>query len=360
MAKRFILGSFLPLFLSGCTLIPPTIVNEINMAQGVGYDLASDNKIKETIVFPIFKKDKSSSTEIKAGIGQSSKEIRALINNETRYPLVSGQLRLALYGKALSRKGINDFVDTLNRDPSIGNLVQLAIVDGDPYDLLMTEKFKTENISIFIQELLDQNMESGQLPRSNLHSFIFQFSQVGQDPYLPLIKKENGSIKINGMAIFKDDRFVTYLSLDDQFIFKGLVDTYKHGIHQFILSNGDKVVLDILHSNAKYKVKMVKGRPVFTISLQMKTRLQEFSSPKKQRVPIDKPKIQKEVAQILEKRSLKLAARFKNLQVDPLGLGAKYKEHDRQFNERTWKSIYPEVQVLVHAKVEIKQTGIVE
>lgn len=360
MAKHSVIWFLLPLFLTGCSLITPTIVNEINMAQGVGYDVASENKIKETIVFPIFKKDKSSTTEIKSSVGQSSKEIRGLLNNETRYPLVSGQLRLALYGKEMSKRGINDFVDTLNRDPSIGNLVQLAIVDGVASDLLSTEKFKTENISLFLQELLDQNMEHGQLPRSNLHSFLFQFSQVGQDPYLPLIKKEKDTIKINGLAIFKDDRFVTALSMDDLFIFKGLVDTYNHGLHQFNLKNGERVVLDILHSKAKYKVKIVKGKPVFTIYLQMNTRLQEFSSPKKQRVPIDKPKIQKEVAKILEKSSLKLVARFKNLQVDPLGLGAKDKEHDRQFNVRAWKSIYPDVQVLVHAKVEIRQTGIVE
>ncbi|WML57108.1 Ger(x)C family spore germination protein [Neobacillus sp. PS2-9] len=360
MDKRSVVGLIIPLFLTGCSLIPPTIVNEINMAQGVGYDVASKNRIKETIVFPIFKKDKSSSTEIKASVGRSSKEIRAILNNETRYPLLSGQLRLALYGKELSKRGINDFVDTLNRDPSIGNLVQLAIVDGDSFDLLSTDKLKTENTSLFIHELLEQNMKSGQLTRSNLHSFLFQFSQIGQDPYLPLIKKEKDTIKINGLAIFKDDRFVTALSMDDLFIFKGLVDTYNHGLHQFILSNGEKVVLDILHSNAKYKVKIVKGRPVFTIYLKMNTRLQEFSSPKKQRVPIDKPKLQKGVEQILEKGSLKIVNRFQDHQVDPLGLGAKYKEHYRKFNEKSWNLIYPQVKVLVHAKVEIKQTGIVE
>ena len=128
----------------------------------------------------------------------------------------------------------------------------------------------------------------------------------------------------------------------------------------FILKNGEKVILDILHSKAKYKVKIVKGKPVFTIHLKMKTRLEEFSSPKKQRVPINKQKIQKQVAQILERDSLKIVTQFKNHQVDPIGLGAKYKEHYRQFNEKTWNSIYPQVKVLVHAKVEIKQTGIVE
>ncbi len=208
--------------------------------------------------------------------------------------------------------------------------------------------------------MLDQNMESGQLPRTDLHTFLFQFSQVGQHPYLPIIKKEKGSIKINGLAILKDDQFVSSLSMDDLFIFKGLVDKYKHGLHQFILNNGEKVVLDILHSKAKYKVKIVKGRPEFTVYLKMRTRLQEFSSPKKQRVPINKQKIQKQIEQILEKNSLKIVSQFKKHQVDTLGLGAKYKEHDHRFNERKWNLLYPQVKVLVHAKVEIQQTGTVE
>jgi spore germination protein len=360
MANRLVLMMLFALVLTGCSLVPAKIVNEVNMIQAVGYDSASDNRIKETVVIPIFKKDKSSTTEIRASIGQSSKEMRAMINTGTRYPLESGQLRLAIYGRTLSKKGINDFVDTLNRDPSIGSLVQIAIVDGKAANLLRLEKYKTENISIYLQEMLDQNMEFGQLPRTNLHTFLFQFSQAGQDPYLPLIKKEKDLIKINGLAIFKNDQFVTSLSMDELFTFKGLVDTYKHGLHQFILKNGEKVVLDILDSKAKYKVKIVKGRPEFTVSLKMKTRLQEFSSPEKQRVPIYKQRIQKEVAQILEKSSTNIITQFKRYQVDPLGLGAKYKEHFRGFNESKWNTLYPHVKVVVKANVEIKQTGTVE
>ncbi len=351
---------FLILLLSGCNFLPTNIVNEIDMSQGVGYDLSKKSNIKGTIVFPIFKKDKTSTTEVRAAIGKSSKEIRTILNNETRYPLVSGQLRVALYGKNLAKKGINDFVDTINRDPSIGSLVQMAIVDGDANQLYKMKKFKNDNVSVHIQELLEQNMKMGILPQTNLQSFLFQFFQIGQDPYLPLIKKEADNIRITGVAIFKDDRYVTSIPMKDFFIFKALVDKNSIGLRQFILANHDKVVLETLKSNAKYKVKIANGRPEFTITLKLKTRLQEFAPSEKKRQAFDKKKYQKQVEQEIEKSALSMVSQFQKHSVDPFGLGAKFKEQFRGFNEKQWNEGYPSVKVYVHADVEILQTGSID
>lgn len=351
---------FLILLLSGCSFLPTNIVNEIDMSQGVGYDLSEKSNIKGTIVFPIFKKDKSSTTEVRAAIGKSSKEIRSILNNETRYPLVSGQLRVALYGKNLAKKGINDFVDTLNRDPSIGSLVQMAIVDGDSNELFKIKKYKNENVSVHIQELLEQNMKMGLLPQTNLQSFLFQFFQIGQDPYLPLIKKEADNIRITGVAIFKDDRYVTSIPMKDFYIFKALIDKNSIGLRQFILANRDKVVLETVNSNAKYKVKIVERKPEFTINLKIKTKLQEFAASEKQRQAFDKKKYQKQVEQEIEKSALSIVSQFQKHGVDPLGLGAKYKEHFRGFNEKQWNVEYPNIKVQVNANVEILQTGSID
>ena len=360
MVRVYTVWLILILFLSGCTFLPTNIVNEIDMSQGVGYDLAGKKDLKGTIVFPIYKKDKTSSTEVRTAIGKSSKEIRTILNNETRYQLVSGQVRVALYGKKLAEKGINDFVDTIQRDPSIGSLVQMAIVDGDTDELFNMKKYKKENISIHIHDLLEHNLEFGLLPRTNLQTFLFQQFQIGQDPYLPLIKKEKDNIKITGMALFKYDQYVTAISMEDLFIFKTLVEKGRNSLHQFILENDDKVVLDTLGSKVKYKVKIVHGRPEFTIHLKMRQRLQEFVPSKKQRMAFDKGKIEKQVEQKLEKNALKLVTQFKKNHVDPLGLGAKYKEHYRGFNEKQWNMFYPNIKVHVKADVDIRQTGIID
>ncbi|MGG0175616.1 GerAB/ArcD/ProY family transporter [Gottfriedia acidiceleris] len=361
MINRSALLLFLILLLSGCTLFPTSyIVNKIDMSQGLGYDLTEKKDIKGTIVYPIFKKDKASSTEVRTAIGKSSKEIRSILNNETQNPLVSGQVRVALYGKKLAKIGINDFVDTLHRDPSIGSLIQLGIVDGDANQLFKSKKYKKENVSIHVNNMLVQNMEFGQLPRTDLHTFLFQLFQIGQDPYLPLIKNENDNIGITGIAFFKNDQYVTSISLKDLFIFKALVESSKNTLHQFILENGDKVVIETLGSNVKYKVKIVHGRPEFIIHLKMRPSLKEFAPSKKQRVAVDKKKIQKQIEQILEKDALNIVTQFKNHQVDPLGLGAKYREHYPGFNEKKWEMYYPHVKVFVKADVEIRQTGTID
>ena len=361
MANRTLIGIWVTIFLlSGCSMIPTNIVNQINMTQGVGYDWAGKKMIKGSITYPIYKKDQPSITEIKISLGETSKEIRSNVNNESRYPLVSGQLRVALFGKSLAKKGITDVVDTLNRDPSIGSIIQMAVVDGDASELLKIEKFKKENVSLFVQEMLDQSMKSDNLPESNLQTYSFQFNQIGKDPYLPLIKQVEDNIKIIGIAIFKDDRYVFPIFMEDAFTFKCLVDKYRQGLQRFTLKNGERAVLDNLHSKAHYQVKIKKGRPEFTINLKMKTRLQEFTSPKKKRVALDKKHIQKEIAEQIEDDSLKLIKKFQKHGVDPFGLGAKYRENDRGFNEKQWKRFYPTAKVHVHVKVNIMQTGVVD
>ncbi|MED1472350.1 Ger(x)C family spore germination protein [Bacillus salipaludis] len=359
MGNRLVLWVILIFLLAGCSFLPTYIVNEINMAQGVGYDLSKKNEIKGTFVFSTFKKDKSY-TEAKTNFGLSSKEIRTKISNETRFPIVSGQMRIQLFGKSLAKKGINDLVDTFNRDPSIGSLVQLGIVDGDPHEMLQMKNFKNENISIYIQEMLNQNMKFGNIPQTDLQTFLFQYFQKGQDPYLPLIKKDDDNIKIIGMAFLKDDRYIFPLFWKDLFIFKCLVDKYRHGIHQFILKNGDRVLLDNLASKAKYKVITRNGKPEFTINLKLKTRLQEFSSPRKEWVKINKKEIQKEIERQLEINAIKIIHQFQHYGVDPIGFGAKYKEHNRGFHEKKWNSLYPSIKVQVNVMVDIKQTGTVD
>ncbi|URM32530.1 Ger(x)C family spore germination protein [Cytobacillus firmus] len=357
MGSRSVLSIFFILFLSGCSLLPTRIVNEVGMIQGVGYDLADEGEIEGTVAYPVFKKE-GSTTEVKSASGYSSKEIREKLNNETQLRLVSGQLRLALYGKSLAESGINDFIDTLNRDPFIGSIVQLAIVDGETKELMNLNKYQSENISIYLQEMLDQNMEFGTLPKTNLQTFLFQLFQTGQDAYLPLLKNVNGTIRITGLAVFKDDSFIASIPREDIFMFKTLLKKNKNnGTQAFVLENGDKVVLETLYSNPKYKINMVQGKPEFSIHLKMKTKLQEYSSSEKKRQTFDSKKYQDKVEKELEKKALTFINRLKEEQVDPLGLGAKFREHDRAFDEQQWKMHYPNVKVSIKADVEIEQTG---
>ncbi|MED1276520.1 Ger(x)C family spore germination C-terminal domain-containing protein, partial [Bacillus paranthracis] len=50
----------------------------------------------------------------------------------------------------------------------------------------------------------------------------------------------------------------------------------------------------------------------------------------------------------------------KSLGVDPLGLGAKYKQHYRPFKLEEWKQMYKDVPVTIKYTVNITNSGVIE
>jgi spore germination protein len=359
--KMASLSLMLIFLLTGCELLPTYIVTELNIIQGYGYDLSEKNELKGIYLYPVYKSDKEPPSIVTiTGNGPTSKQARADANRKTRHPLVSGQIRLLLLSKSLAEKGIYPVLDTLNRDPSIGTLIQVAIVDGATKDVLTMKSKEKENMALYIREMLIQNMDRGKIPETDFYTFMYQHYQKGQDPYLPILKKEKEEIEISSIAIFKDDKLNIDISNKYLFIFKSLVDEYSQGVQSFTLKNGENVVFDNIQSNTKYQVKIENGEPVFTINLKIVARIQEYSSSEKKPLPELTDNISKEIENQLEADGLSIMNKFKENDVDPLGLGSKYEAHYRDYDEKTWKDLYPSTIIKLNANVKIIHSGIMD
>ena len=62
----------------------------------------------------------------------------------------------------------------------------------------------------------------------------------------------------------------------------------------------------------------------------------------------------------LDKQATKLIKQLKSLGVDPLGLGAKYKQHYRPFKLEEWRQMYKDVPVHIKYTVNITNSGVIE
>lgn len=349
------------ILLTGCELLPTNIINDLNIIQGYGYDLTKNNELKGTYLYPVYKGgDEPPTIEKVTGIGETSKQARADANMKIRHPLVSGQIRLLLLSRSLSEKGIHPVLDTINRDPAIGTLVQLAIVDGQTEDVLTMKSKEKENMALYIREMLVQNMENGQLPKTDFNTFMYQHFQKGLDPYLPVLKKDKNDIVISSVGIFKDDQLKTEILKEDFFIFKCLVDNFNQGIHQFKLNDGEKVVIDNIQSSHKYKVKTENGEPTFTIHLKIVARIQEYSGTVHTSLANLTSIYSKDIEEQLEADGINIINKFKENDLDPLGFGSKFEAHYRNFNEKKWKEQYPDTKIKLNVKVKINHTGIME
>lgn len=346
--------------LTGCQVIPPLNINEINMIQGMGFDKASDEKLEGTILYPEYKIDESSEVKVLTAKGETVRKIIDVTKNEVEYPLVNGQLRVVLFGKEVAEQGIYPLIDTFSRSPSIGNLLQLAVVDGKASELLSLKGAGKGNISLYLQEMIEQNIEEGELPSTDLTVFEYKFYDEGSDPYLPLLKKEKDRFTISGLALFRDDRLKTTLPKKDLFIVKLLEEKFKMGVHQFQVGNDEFVVVSNIKASPKYKIEIKNGVPEFWINIKMGARIQEYTGKKHTILAPKINKFEKEIKNNIEKDAQRIIKIFQDNEVDPLGLGAKYEAHYRDFKLKEWKALYPDVNVNVNVDLNINQTGIIE
>ncbi|PEL08357.1 Ger(x)C family spore germination protein [Bacillus sp. AFS017336] len=347
------------LCLNGCSLVPSTNVNQLNIIEATGFDLVKPKQIKGTVVFPVFRPTGQTEFSVSSANGETIKKVRERLDSQIRYRLISGQLRVVTFSLELAKKGIFPIIDTFNRDPAVGNIIQLAIVDGETVDLLSLKQYSKENIALYMYDLLLHNSQTGPFPYTDFATFIYQYFEVGQDAYLPVLKIVNDKIKLTGIAVFKQDKLITILPWKYAFIFKGMMEDYKQGLHQFKI-DGEYVAIDNLTSKSKYIVKLKKGKPEFTIYLNMNARIQEYTGDKPIIFPKHIKQLTKAIRKDIEKNANELISLLQEKNIDPIGLGSKLEAHQRNFNLKKWKKEYSSAKIKVKVNLDILHTGVVE
>jgi len=119
-------------------------------------------------------------------------------------------------------------------------------------------------------------------------------------------------------------------------------------------------MINNIRSIPTYDIKIKNGKPSFSIHVKLEARIQEVSKQINLENAKNTKKIEKVVQKQLETQGKKLIKHFKSLDVDPLGLGAKYKQHYRPFKLEEWKQMYKDVPVTIKYTVDITNSGVIE
>ncbi len=344
----------LSLLLSGC--VDKEIIDDINIEVGVGYDLAEDekDKFRGTVLFQEFQPDQSVINRTFSGSGKLRQDIRLDVSKQTSEPVVTGGLKLAVFGPEISKKGIFDLIDSFQRDASVGARVFVATAEGKAEDLLKGE-YGTRGNATYIYNLIQHNIEHRDIPITNLHILSRDYYQDGKDPFLPRLKKTgNDKVELVGISLFRKDKEVDILPRKDMFFFKLLVDKYSEGNFDVKLKKGESAAVKSIKS--KNKIKMTDNHATITINVEGIIR--EFTG------DILTPQIIEEVERHLEKKiekdCLKLLKQFQNLGIDPVGLGHKKKNQNRNFDFKKWEDDYKMLGFDVICNVLIEETGVLE
>ncbi|KSU84700.1 spore germination protein [Fictibacillus enclensis] len=360
MPKSNLMTAAILLFLAGCTP-QKQVLEDIQLIGVVGYDYVDGNKIQATVSVPTTEggSDQAvlSSTTYSAR-SHTSKNIRQVLQAESPKPFASGRVSVIIFNEELASRGITKIIDSLQRDPSVGRNIYLAVAKGSTKDMLSKDYPVGEIVPAYLKQMIEQNMKLT-FPRANFHHFNYSYYGKGSDSFMPLLDTKHGHIRIVGVALFDHSKYVDHISFEDSFIFKLMYQSFRQGSHEFKLGKDNYLTLENLSSHVNYDIYNANTNPKINITIHVRGKVNDAAgTPLYQGKTIEM--IEKTIKKQTEHDAEKMVDRFQKKGIDPLGLGDRARSSARRFNFKEWNQKYPNIPVHVKANIEVTQGGIVE
>ncbi|MCA0173286.1 Ger(x)C family spore germination protein [Bacillus sp. RAR_GA_16] len=341
--------------LTGC--VGEEIIDEVPILFIVGYDQGEDEKIKGTISLQTFDPNQEVETRAFEAEAHTSKGLRNQLSGIPK-PISIGKMAVLLFSEDMAEEGIIDILDSFLRDPAAGRLIYVGIVEGSASELIKNEFQYLQGIGPFLQNLIKQSIEYGNMPQNNLHLFDYKYYGDGMDPVAPLLRMEETEVKISGLALFDNDKMVGKLNLDEMFMFALINKSFSAGLYELELPGGEYATLQKIKSKVNYKVKNGNTTPSLNISVKLNGNVVEYTGEK-----LSKEK-KKEIAQTFEKKveaqGMDMVKQFQELGIDPFSIGDHARSQTRHFDFKKWDEKYPDLPVKIDVKVNIGESGIID
>jgi spore germination protein len=355
--------------LTGCGDV--RILEKLGITQITSYDLLpdeeeSDNKLLVSIAMPRVNPENGSiKREVLTTKSKTSKEARIKLAQQTELKVVSGQLRVVLFGLSLSKNRVWEHIDTLMRDPAISQRVRVAVVNGNANDMLIKEFPAHPRTGQYIDRLLEKETKAQNIPEVSLYEFTRDLLDDGTDPVAPILKQTEKDIIIDGIGLFKNDKYITKIKPKKVLIFAILSDTIKGGETNIDLGEigrkNENVMFSSLISKRDIKVKSNAKQNKFTVNIdiEIKGSVLEYIGELKVNKDKDRKELEKLISEYFSKETKEMIETMKEHKVDSIGLG-KYVRNSLPYNEwkkLKWDEVYPYLEVNCNAKVKIKDYG---
>ncbi|MBE4908466.1 Ger(x)C family spore germination protein [Bacillus luteolus] len=357
------------LFLTGCS--DQHILEDLGMIHTVTYDLADDGekysknpKLKVSVSIPVTSERVKEDRELLVTTAASSKDARSKFAAMTNRQIVSGQLQNSLFGEALAKGGLWPHIDTLVRDPAIGQTVRLIIANQDAYEVVNQHYKARPRTGDYISNLLEQSVNGNAIPRVTVYHFTRDYFDDGIDPVMPMLKNEGDNIVVAGIALFQDDKYITKISPEKGTLFVLSYKDISGGNLNIKLNEGEEnqelVMLTAVIGNRKIRAKKIQDRHYeVSLTLEVEGSVLEYIGDKTISDDKDRAKLEEDLSYYVKTEVGKLIATMQENKVDSIGIG-KFVRNAITYEEwksLDWHEVFPTVKVNTEAKVVIKEIG---
>jgi len=292
-------------------------LNDLAIVKGASIDIENNEYVINYIIDDIQKNDNSkSNNEVIEGRGSTISDAVNEINLSSPKELYTGHMLLYIVSEKVARKGIIKVTDFFFRNSSSKKTFNIFVAkNAKAKDILKVitnlDKFQTNNL---VKDLAIENSV-----KTDLISFLKNAKDSGIDPILNGISQSKDNVKIEPLALFKNDKFIKWENERTSNCI-ALLTNQLSSLEITIPVNDGYVVLKTKNLNVKKSAK-INQKVEFEIVINGDTEIVEMTSTFNFNDKNNIIFLQNMLIEILEKDLNQTIYEIKNSKIDSIGLG---------------------------------------
>jgi spore germination protein KC len=312
--------------------------------------------------------------------GQTIFEAVRKIANKTSRKLYFSHNQVLVIGEKLAREGVSPLFEFIERDPEVRTDFYVVVAKGARASDVLKITTPIEKIpGTQIHETVENAEKSlgtsyGVSVKDiieNIGSEKKQFA-VGSIEIVGDLKKGDSKqnvekitpltiLKLNGMAVFKDEKLVDFFDPKKSRGIAWTQDKIKNTVINVPCKNEGNVAIEVIHSSTRMKAKFQQGQPSIMIRLNQEANIGETLCPD---IDIsDKEtftQLGKETEEQIKKEILGAVKKAQKLKTDIFGFAdAVYKANPAYWkkNKTNWNDLFSKIPVQIEVDTEIRREG---
>ncbi|TQR19916.1 Ger(x)C family spore germination protein [Psychrobacillus vulpis] len=385
MKKCMFVLLILSLFLTGCW--DRRELNELGITLALGIDKVEDEyQVTAQVVVPSEISSKTSTgrspVTLFQATGETVYEALRKITKISPRKIYPGHLRTLVLGEDLAEEGIAESLDFLSRDWEFRSDFFVVIakdmtaaevlnvtttIENIPankmFNTLKTSEASWAATNAFILDELIANLTSDGKEAVLTGIIVTGEQEMGSSKQNVESITPSARIEYNGLAVFKKDKLVGWLTEIDGRRYNAIVNEVQNTVTAISCPEEGKATLEIIQFDSKMKGKMNKGKPEVDINIKVKGNVGEVECQINLNDPETIVELEKNTEKEMEERiKSTIETVQKQYKSDIFGFGnAIHRSNPKEWKKikEQWDEEFPEMTANVKVDVKLVHTGTV-
>lgn len=337
-------------------------IEKRDIASGISFDIDISSGVNEYNVAAsvyTFKRPEDISSAVLEGIAKSIPDTRSSRQTISSKEFFLGLQKVFIYSEAVATDGINASIDILLANQELNDSAWIVVCKGKAIDMLKLKIEDYPSSSDHINGMIEGSQQQNFM--SNNYKIIDMYVRVnseGRNLVLPYLEVINRNIRLTGIAIFKKDKMVVHIPMEEARYMNFLREDKVRGILT-LQADSSRYISSYGKVKRKVRCEKINGKYKFNINLEFEGKIVNNTL---YTDLMGNAKTIEEYSHKLEEQTKKLCNEFiKKMQneykVDCLELGRDAAATFGRSPEIDWDNIVCNAEIIVNVKVKVNNLG---